>query len=44
MAVAQGVKLKDHSVLALDIGTRFLKIAEMRLGRKGMHLACSTWR
>lgn len=33
MAVAQGVKLKDHAVLALDIGTRFIKVAEMRLSR-----------
>ena len=33
MAVAQGVKLKDHAVLALDIGTRFIKVAEMRLAR-----------
>jgi len=33
MAVAQGVKLKDHVVLALDIGTRFIKVAEMRLAR-----------
>jgi len=33
MAVAQGVKLKDHIVLALDIGTRFIKVAEMRLAR-----------
>lgn len=33
MVAAQGVKLKDHVVLALDIGTRFIKVAEMRLGR-----------
>jgi len=33
MAVAQGVKLKDHVILALDIGTRFIKVAEMRLAR-----------
>jgi len=33
MAVAQGVKLKDHAVLALDIGTRFIKVVEMRLAR-----------
>ena len=33
MVAAQGVKLKDHVVLALDIGTRFIKVAEMRLGK-----------
>ncbi|HEY3378496.1 MAG TPA: type IV pilus assembly protein PilM [Armatimonadota bacterium] len=33
MAASQGTKLKDHRVLALDIGTRFIKIAEMRLAR-----------
>jgi len=38
MAVTQGVKLKDHTVLALDIGTRFLKIAELRLARGAISL------
>ncbi|MHB9024484.1 MAG: type IV pilus assembly protein PilM [Armatimonadota bacterium] len=33
MAARRGVKLKDHTVLALDIGTRFIKVAEMRLTR-----------
>ena len=35
MAVRQGIRLKDHTILALDIGSRFIKAAELRLG-KGM--------
>ena len=35
MAAPQGVKIKDHMVLALDIGSRFIKVAEMRL-QKGV--------
>lgn len=31
MAAPQGVKMKDHTVLALDIGSRFIKVAEVRL-------------
>jgi len=33
MAARQGVKLKDHTVLALDIGSRFIKAAEIRMNR-----------
>jgi len=33
MAARRGIKLKDHLVLALDIGSRFIKVAEMRLAR-----------
>ncbi len=38
MAAAQNVKLKDHLVLALDIGTRFIKVAEMRLSKGAIFL------
>ncbi|MHB9132501.1 MAG: type IV pilus assembly protein PilM [Armatimonadota bacterium] len=33
MAARRSVKLKDHNVLALDIGTRFIKVVELRLAR-----------
>lgn len=33
MAARQGIKLKDHTILALDIGSRFIKVAELRLSR-----------
>jgi len=33
MALRQGVRLKDHTILALDIGTRFIKAAELRLSK-----------
>ena len=33
MAVRRSAKIKDHSVLGLDIGTRFIKVAELRLAR-----------
>ncbi len=35
MAVKAGARVKDHTVLALDIGSRFVKIAELRL-QKGV--------
>ncbi len=35
MAVRQGIRLKDHTILALNIGSRFIKVAELRLN-KGM--------
>ncbi len=35
MAVRQGIRLKDHTILALDIGSRFIKAADIRLS-KGM--------
>ena len=33
MAARQSVKLKDHTILALDIGSRFIKVAESRLAK-----------
>ena len=33
MAAGQGVRLRDHTILALDIGSRFIKVAELRLRR-----------
>lgn len=33
MAVRRPTKIKDHTVLGLDIGTRFIKVAEVRLAR-----------
>ncbi len=33
MAVRRAPRIKDHVVLGLDIGTRFIKVAELRLAR-----------
>ncbi len=33
MAKVRNVKLKDHTILALDVGTRFIKMAELRLNK-----------
>jgi type IV pilus assembly protein PilM len=38
MAARRAAKLKDHVVLALDIGSRFIKVAEMRLARGSVSL------
>ncbi len=38
MAARRAAKLKDHVVLALDIGSRFIKVAEMRLARGAVAL------
>lgn len=38
MAARQGVKLKDHQILALDIGSRFIKVAELRLAKGAISL------
>jgi type IV pilus assembly protein PilM len=38
MGARRSSKLRDHTVLALDIGTRFIKIAEIRYNRGKLYL------
>jgi type IV pilus assembly protein PilM len=38
MASRQATRLKDHTVLALDVGSRFIKVAELRLTRGAIWL------
>lgn len=38
MAAQQGTKIKDHRVLSLDIGSRFIKVAELRMARGNISL------